>query len=225
MYGRNVGEHTLRFEASGGLLHSSLVMVDKETDTYWSLMTHDALAGELAGSQLKELGLGIKTQWKTWRKRHPHTQVLSVDGQEHVEANPYDSYFQSERTFDGSKPEDPRLAAKASVFGFQADGKSFAVPFEAFEGRGATLTAGTQEVFLHRPKGAEIFLSTRAFVSDEGFERRRGAWIERGTGARFDAESGTFVATEAEAVATLSGFDTFWFNWSMQHPDTRILRD
>ncbi|MEE8585937.1 MAG: hypothetical protein V3T83_13910 [Acidobacteriota bacterium] len=42
------------------------------------------------------------------------------------------------------------------------------------------------------------------------------------SGARFDAERGEFKAGE-EGPQRLGGFDTFWYNWSLIHPDTGLL--
>jgi hypothetical protein len=58
-------------------LHSALVMQDKETDSYWSIMTGDSLA---------ELPLGVKSQWKDWVASHPDTVVLSVEGADEINA-------------------------------------------------------------------------------------------------------------------------------------------
>lgn len=64
MYGREHEGRELEFEPSGGLLHSALVLQDKQTDTYWSIMTGNAVAGDLSGAPLDELPLGVKAQWQ-----------------------------------------------------------------------------------------------------------------------------------------------------------------
>ena len=119
MYGRQYDGKDLRFEASGGLMHAALVMRDKETDSYWSIMTGDAIAGDLRGTRLEEWSLGEKAQWKDWVARHPNTLVLSVNGEEHVENNPYDNYFSSDSGFRDIAARDDRLETKAPVFTFQ----------------------------------------------------------------------------------------------------------
>ena len=80
MYGREYGDQVLRFEASGGLLNASLVMRDKETDSFWSIMTGDALSGELKGTSLVELPYGEKVRFGEWVERYPDTLVLTVKG-------------------------------------------------------------------------------------------------------------------------------------------------
>ena len=219
MYGRAYGDRVLRFEASGGLMHASLVMQDKETDSYWSIMTGGAIAGEYRGTSLDELPWGVKTTWKEWRAAHPATLVLSVDGAEHAEHNPYDNYFSSPDGFRGMQAADDRLPTKEPIYAFQLGGKAYAVPSADFAAGGA-FSAGGEHLFLYRPADAAIFHSTAAFVSPEGFTREGGVW-RHASGAPFDPEKGGFAGGE---VPRLDGFDTFWFNWSMTHPETEVLR-
>ena len=225
MYGREYDGKKLNFEPSGGLLHAALVMQDKETDSYWSIMTGDSLAGEFRGTRLEELPLGVKAQWKDWVAEHPDTLVLSVDGAEHIQNSPYDNYYDSKKAFRGAKARDRRLPTKESIFAFQIDDQAYAVPFSAFEG-GAAFELGDRAIFLHRPAGVAIFHSTTAFVSSgEGFEERDGAWHDIRSGAVFDPDEAEFRGGDGGAVGRLEGFDTFWFSWSMTHPETRILGD
>ena len=218
MYGRQYDGKDLRFEASGGLMHAALVMRDKETDSYWSIMTGDAIAGDLEGTPLEEWPLGEKAQWKDWVARHPATLVLSVGGEEHVENNPYDNYFASDSGFRDLAARDGRLETKEPIYSFQIGDKKYAVPFSAFEG-GAVVRAGGREAFLYRPADVAVFYSTLAFQGTEGtFERRQGGWHHAPTGARLDPGAGGF-----EAAERLDGFDTYWYMWSLTHPDTEVL--
>ena len=218
MYGREYGGKKLNFEASGGLWHASLVMQDKETDTYWSIMTGTALSGELKDTELAELPYGAKAQWKDWVRDHPGTLVLSVNDVEHEENNPYDNYFKSDGAFRGATSKDSRLKDKTSIYAFQIDDEAYAVPFAEFED-GRVFDLGEHRIFLYRPSRVEIFYSTLAFVTSEsGFEERDGVWVHESGSATFDPANGTFGD-----IGRLDGFDTFWFNWSMIHPDTEIL--
>ena len=220
MYGRDYAERQLNFEASGGLMHASLVMQDKETDSYWSIMTGDALAGELKGTQLVELPYGSKMTWGDWKAEHPKTVILSVDGVEHVDRNPYEEYFAGDKGFRDMEAADDRLPTKETIFAFQLAGKSYAVPYSTFVDGGA-FELGGAHLFLYRPRDSAIFYSTLAYISsDGGFERRDGAW-HHASGATFDPEEKRF---DGGNVPRLDGFDTFWFNWSMTHPATEVLK-
>jgi hypothetical protein len=149
---------------------------------------------------------------------HPDTKILSVSGTEHIENNPYDNYFKSDEVFRGGKVKDERLGPKEAIYSFQLDGKVYAVPFGAFE-NGGTFDLGDKTIFLYRPSGVEIFYSTLAFVDAESsFEMEGDVWRHTTSGATFDPDAGTFGKVER-----LDGFDTFWFNWSMTHPETEVL--
>jgi hypothetical protein len=222
VYGRTYAGKELNFEASGGLSNASLIMLDKETDTYWSIMTGEAMAGELKGTRLDELPYGEKRQWKDWVAEHPDTLVLSVDGVENESENPYERYYASESGFRGIDAANDKLANKAPVFAFRLGGKAYAVPYAAFEG-GATFRVGKQSVFLYRPAGVELYFSSAAFVAPgkEAFRRDGDAWVGPG-GAAFDPEQGVFVG-EGGAIEHLAGFDTLWLNWSTTYPKAVLL--
>ena len=134
MYDRNVNGRELNFEASGALLQASLVMRDRETDSWWSIMTSTAIGGALQGAERDELPIGEKTTWADWRRRHPNTLVLSVDGEEHHSNNPYDNYFASDRTFHDLEISDDRLEPKTPVFSFWLNGQTYAAAHSTFEG-------------------------------------------------------------------------------------------
>jgi hypothetical protein len=221
VYGRHYEGKDLRFEASGGLMHAALVMRDKETDSYWSIMTGNAIAGELAGTPLDELPLGEKAEWKDWVARHPDTLVLSVNGVEHIENNPYDNYFDSDSGFRGIEARDGRLETKDPIYSFQQDGRAYAVPFSAFE-EGAVFVTGGKELFLYRPRGAEIYYSTLAFQGEAGdFVRGDGGWRHDPSGTLLDPDRGGFDGSGSPS--RLEGFDTFWYMWSLTHPETQVL--
>ncbi len=96
-----------------------------------------------------------------------------------------------------------------------------AVPFKRIR-TGASFQAGDQVVFLYRPKKAEICHSTVAFVLSEGrYRKDKQGWSEESTGAVFDPGPGRFQ--DSSAGRPLSGFDTFWYNWSLNNPDTQVL--
>ncbi len=210
MYGREFGDRELNFEASGALWQASLVMRDRETDSWWSIMTSEAIGGELEGADLVELPHGEKTTWGEWRARHPDSLVLSLDGSEHEAHNPYDEYFATDRTFRGLEIEDRRLAAKEPIFSFVLDGKPYVVPHAEIGGR-RLLEAGGARLLFFREPGAEMFASTRAWT------------VPAGAGA----DAGDLPPDdelEAAGFVPLGGIDTFWYTWAAVNEDSIILR-
>jgi len=219
VYSREYGGQELQFEASGGLWNSSLVMQDKQTDTYWSIMSGSAIGGRLAGTELRELPVSEKVRWDDWRARHPNTLVLSVGGAEHA-PDAYQRYWEDPRGFRGQEAEDDRLPTKEPIFAFEYGGVPYVVPASAAEGGAVYSVPEGPYVLLWRAPGSEIFESTDAYLSSEGFERRGERWVELGTGAELDPSSGRF---QGGSVEPLIGFDTFWYNWSLTHENTVIL--
>ncbi|MCP4203166.1 MAG: DUF3179 domain-containing protein [bacterium] len=215
VYDRDVSSKTLNFEASGALMNASLVMRDRETDSWWSIMTSSAIGGELDGAELDELPVGEKTTWRDWRERYPETTVLSVDGQEHRLNNPYDNYFSSDKTFRDLQIADERLEPKTPVFSFWLEGRTYAAPHSAFEGGRLFGLPGdpSRKVLLYRDTGASIFASTRAWTVDSDYAAATG--LDK-----------LIAAARQTTVAgrPLEGFDTFWYSWISVNSDSKLLR-
>ncbi len=212
------------FEASGGLLNASLVMMDKETDSYWSIISDEAIYGPSSGRALEQVPGSIKATFGEWKARHPNTKVLSVGGKEHEARSPYDRYFASAEGFRNLKSKDERLKPKALIFSFHHDGTPYAVPFTAFEKGGGTVTLdGGRELFLYREKADSFYRSTVAFLAPEGasFKRAKGKWMlmnGKETAASFDAKSRSF----GDGIGAHQGFDTFWYIWSLTNSTTKL---
>jgi hypothetical protein len=206
VYDRTYLGKTLTFEASGGLINSSLVMQDRETDSYWSIMRGKSLAGELKGKPLQEVAKNQKMTWGEWRTLHPDTLVLSVDGHEDTDTG-YDNYFSSSKGFRGATATDTRLGTKASVFAFRLEGNAYAVAHDTIV-NGRSFDVGNETVFLFRSTDDGLHDSTRAFLGE----------IDT---CSFDATTESY--TGSHCPRALAGFDTFWYNWSLNNPDTVLL--
>lgn len=198
VYGRQIAGRTLELEASGALMSASLVMRDRQTDSWWSLMSSKAIGGPLEGTALPELPVGEKVLWGDWRKRHPESLVLAVEGKVHVAENRYETYFHSAETFRGHTTEDQRLPAKEPIFAFLHAGKAWAVPHRALSVATTLTVPGTgRRIQLERPTGSSVLASTRAW------------WLPA------EGDPG-----EREPLA---GFDTFWYTWVGVNAGSEIL--
>ena len=219
VYDRRIDDDTLTFEASGALKHAALVMRDRETDSWWSIMEAKAIAGDREGKPLRELPVSVKTTWGEWRKRHPGSRVLSVNGTTHLGQNVYQEYLETDQTYPSSGPEDDRLPPKTAIFAFRRDGEPTAVPHDRIEGA-VVLRVGTTGdaplVLLYREAGAPLLESTRAY-------RLPAALAESddpdGLARRIEGE----IAKGTPGVERIAGFDTFWYTWAAQNPETRII--
>jgi hypothetical protein len=221
VYDRRVGGRELEFEPSGVLMHGSIVFQDRETESFWPLLQERALYGPLEGRRLTRLPGAVKVRFDDWVRKHPDTLVWSLHGQEHLPRNPMMRYLASALGYDGLVARDGRLATKDLVFGFLREGKPYAAAAEGLAGGSVFDLPGGGQVFLYRPDGAALHPSTRAYSSADGFVRQGGAWLDRGTGARFDARRGSFAGDAVPPA--VEGFDAFWYVWSLHYPDTVLL--
>ncbi len=89
----------------------SLVMSDVETDTEWAHLLGRAMAGKLKGKTLEPLITDMVT-WSVWRAQYPDTTVLNMS--------------RTSRNYTREFYRDPA----AFVFGFEVDGKAWALPME-----------------------------------------------------------------------------------------------
>jgi hypothetical protein len=241
----------LDFGTSGRLYYSNLVMYDRQTGTYWSQATFEAIVGPLAGREL-ELIPAQMVSWGDWRARHPRGRVLSQDtGYERAYGqNPYQGYDSpnNDDPFLFSGDPDPRLRATARVLGVNAGGQAVAFPYEEFEhgaieGYAAAQTrVGSQEVVVFWKEGTASALdqpeiaASREVGSATAYEPRSrdallhleatpAGFIDRETGSRWDifgqAEAGPL---KGERLRALPAIDHFWFSWAAFFPETEIYR-
>ena len=198
-------------------MDASLVMRDRETDSWWSIMTSDAIGGELDGADLVALPQGEKATWKDWRRRHPDTLLLSVDGAEHIDNNPYDNYFASDSTFRDLEIDDHRLAPKEPIYSFWWADEPYAVPHAAFAGGKVLEVDGWSDkrLVLYRGKQASIFESTEAWVVPIALVTQTRRTKDLLAMAR---------AGDAAGAERLTGFDTFWYTWVSVNEDTHLVQ-
>lgn len=216
VYDRTFGDRELNFEPSGALWQASLVMRDRETDSWWSIMTSEAIGGELDGADLRELPMGEKATWGDWVSRHPETLVLSVDGKEHDPVNNYDDYHGSGATFRGLEVDDARLPPKEPIFSFHHGGRPMAAPHAAFKGGRLFPLADLpgKHLLLYRDEGATMFASTRAYLVDDEM-------IAQSSDPKRLLD---LVDNGASGAQPVEGFDTFWYNWIAVNEGSELLR-
>ncbi len=190
-------------------------MRDRETDSWWSIMTSTAIGGEMDGAELVELPISRKATWGEWRTLHPDTLVLSIDGREHEPENRYDSYFASDSTFRDLEIDDDRLPPKEPIYSFFLAGDAYAVPHAAFEGGRLFQLDSGRKLFLHRDPGASMFASSRAWL----IEPPALSGIDDPDEIRRLLED-----PDGQSAAEIGGFDTFWYSWVAINDGSRLLQ-
>ncbi len=118
------------FGVSGLLYNSDVLLYDRETDSLWSQLMKQAVAGPLRGQRLQQIVMS-HTSWDDWRSRHPDTIVLSTDtgSRRDYERSPYAGYASSAELYFPVSRRDPRYHPKELVIGLSVNGVYKAYPF------------------------------------------------------------------------------------------------
>jgi len=93
-------------------------MYDHQTESLWSQVKSEAVAGPLTGRKLKILSSTLTT-WGKWKRQHPHTEVLSINTgyDRNYSRDPYESYYKKEKGFFSSMQNGKELVAGVVVNG------------------------------------------------------------------------------------------------------------
>ena len=131
----DIAGNTTDFGVSGLLYNSDVLLYDRETDSLWSQIMSQAVAGKLVGEKLEAFPVS-HTTWRDWVKQHPDTQVLSTDTgySRDYSRNPYRGYEQSRQLYFGVNQRAPdTYHPKEQVIGLEIDGVYKAYPFAELE--------------------------------------------------------------------------------------------
>ncbi|WP_026838349.1 DUF3179 domain-containing protein [Gillisia sp. JM1] len=151
------------FGVSGLLYNSDVLLYDRETESLWSQLRYEAVAGPLAGEQLEILNTS-NTTWKEWKNKNPGTLVLSENTgyKRNYDVDPYPGYESSSDIYFSVSEKDDRFHPKETVIGLEVNGKYKSYPFSELEKiKGNTLNdnfQGKKFRIIYNPeaKSAEI---------------------------------------------------------------------
>ena len=226
VYARKLGNTTYTFQVSGRLWRNSLIMVDRETGTFWSHVTGRAIEGAHRGSQLQKLE-SVETTWKKWREAHPETTLLKKS--EAVRESNYQRYFDDPERIGLFRAQwlAEKMPGKTLVYGAAVGPHALAVTDEALEGGAVESMLGGVPVVLARGRdggvrGYEARSGGEAisFISDPRSKNYRDAG-----GSTWDLDNGRCVAgpRTGEQLEVVAVTPVFWFAWSNFYPNTQVI--
>ena len=198
MHDRRLGDTVLTLGNQGALFMRAMTWWDHETGSIWSQPWGAAIEGELAGTRLDLIPVGIEP-FGSWVARHPETQVLVVDSDARIgvyESTGGTDFFVIGVTLDehASAYGYPDVAA-AGVVNDRVGDRPIAVFADA----------ETREinVYLATPPGRDEALK---------FATSADSFFDAGTGSEWDPFSGEAIAgplkgTRLTRLAWVSSFD------------------
>jgi len=243
---RTVNGQVLRFGVSGLLRNSDLVMWDRQTESLWQQITGEGIVGELAGTQLAFVPMGI-VAWEDAQASFPDATVLSRDTgfAAPYGRNPYVGYDQGQLggafLFEGEI--DDRYPAFERVVGVRVDGVNKAYPFSALtEKRVTNDVVASEPVVVVWGAGdtasaldASDLASGRRVGTGLAYLRTLGdqiltfvagdddTFVDLETGTTWDL-LGRAVAgpLEGQQLTTAIHTNELWFAWSAFNPDAVV---
>ncbi|MDH3218661.1 MAG: DUF3179 domain-containing protein [Gammaproteobacteria bacterium] len=134
----NIDGRPTDFGVSGLLYNSDVLLYDRDTESLWSQIMGESIAGERVGTRLAALPIS-HTTWRDWRGRYPDTLVLSDDTgySRDYRRDPYAGYEASRSTYFSVNNEAPDdYHPKEVVIGLGVDGVYKAYPFVELDRQG-----------------------------------------------------------------------------------------
>lgn len=230
MYDRQIdAETSVTFGVSGMLYRNGLIMFDYETESLWSHILGQSIAGTYEGTQLTFIP-ALQTDWATWSARHPDTLVVSPALYSNRDV--YDEYYlRSDAGVIGRGPDpDLRLPTKEYVIGVRLAGQAKAYPFSELnqtpvindEFGGVDLavffdkTTASGAVFERRlSDGTELTFDPGSTPHNAIDTNTQSEWdIFTGT-----ATHGPLTGTQLTQIPITYAF---WFGWADYHQDGLI---
>lgn len=219
---------TYTFGSSGLLYRSNKLMYDHQTNTLWSHLHGEPVMGPLVGKskKLKILPLTVTT-WGEWRKRHPHSEVLSLDTGYRRDYKPgaaYGDYVRSPDTmFPVWRKAPDVLKTKDWVFAVDLNGARKAYPLGALLKRPILndRVNGHTIVLITEPRSEAV----RAY-SSKGRTFRPGAdgeVIDERSGESFGVKEEYLIGKNSKArLPRVAGHRAYWFGWYAFFPGTEL---
>ena len=195
MYDPLINGKRFTFGVTGKLYKNGIVMYDRDTESLWSQILQEAIAGPMSGTKLAMLP-AQHTTWRQWRSEHPDTLVLSPETgfKRDYGRNPYQEYYERGEPFGGTHEQarklDPSLRPMERVLGVQVLGAKKAYPLSRLKKQPSSFedTLAGQQIVIH-----------------------------------FDRKSENAYAT-ARSGSQIPSIIAFWFAWVDFYPDTQVFK-
>ena len=215
---------------SGFLYRSNKLMYDKATQSMWNTIKGEPVLGPLVG---KGIALDhrsvVTTTWGEWKRRHPQTQVLSLDTghrRNYDEGVAYHDYFSTDDLMFNTPYSDQRLNNKDEVLALRFKSE----PFEQLAISADFLkenpvyadNVGKQKIIVLTDKTGGNRVYDPKDVSFTKFDGDKTA-IDS-TGHKWTLSESKLVAADGRELARVPYNRAFWFGWHATYPKSRLVK-
>jgi hypothetical protein len=218
-----------RLGTSGFLYRSNKLMYDDDTQSLWNTLWGIPVLGPLVdqGIQLERLSV-VTTTWGEWRRRHPHSSVLSLDTghlRDYSEGEAYRQYFATDELMFAVPELDRRLGNKDEVLGVispQYPDKPLAIAADYLS---------EHPVFHDRVEGLRFVVLTDASGANRVYEARDVTFTEwdgrksvvDASGDRWHLSENALSGSNGRSLSRLPAHRAFWFGWYSAYSHSRLV--
>lgn len=226
MYQTELNGKHYELGTSGFLYRSSKLMYDHETKSLWSTLQGVPVVGALVDRDISlKRRYVVTTTWGQWKKRHPETTVLSLDTghrRDYGEGVAYKRYFATDELMFKVPGKDDRLLNKDSVVALRDDDNQLAISAK-FLARNPVFSdkLGDQKfVVLTNGVGANRVYDSQGIIFTS-YDREN--IVTDASGTQWSVSESELTAG-TRSLPRLPSHRAFWFGWSSQFPNTRLVK-
>lgn len=152
------------FGVSGLLYNSDVLLYDRQSESLWSQILQQGVAGSNSGTKLSYIQTQLMS-WGDWQELYPETLVLGTAtgfGRDY-ERNPYPGYASSPKIMFPVSNKNDALAAKSLVVGIEISGK-----FKAYSIEKLRTEKSLEDEFAGKKLLIEWDEKGQLYIKDEG---------------------------------------------------------
>lgn len=214
---------------SGFLYRSNKLMYDRATQSLWNTLFGEPVIGPLVGKGIRLERLSVvTTTWGEWRKRHPQTQVLSLNTgfvRDYSEGAAYREYFATDELMFSVPKLDNRLKNKDEVLGLvfpRALDQPLAISSAYLRKNPlyADRIGSTTFVVLTDNSGAHRVYETRG---EQFVDWDRKSTVKDSRGRRWTLTEDALTSPDGARLTRLPSHNAFWFGWYSAYEKTRLV--
>jgi len=213
---------------SGFLYRSNKLMYDRDTQSLWNTLWGRPVVGPLAEQDVELPRRGVvTTTWGEWRRRHPDTQVLSLDTgyqRDYSEGAAYRDYFATDELMFPVPKLDGRLKNKAEVLALLLRPEkplAIAVSYLKRNPLHHDQVGDLSFVVLTDRSGAHRVYETGGRTFERWDQEKEAVGQD---GSRWTATEDALASETGERLRRLPAHRAFWFGWYSAYPETRLVR-
>ena len=213
---------------SGFLYRSNKLMYDQATQSLWSTILGQPVVGSLVDQNIELSTLPVETTtWGEWSKRHPNTQVLSIEtghARNYAEGEAYKDYFSDDDLMFPVLRLDMRLPNKARVFiprpkNFAAQPLAISVEYLIRKRIHQDQIEEQRLLIITESNGA----SRSYAIDDQQFKSYKDGRLLNNKDEVWEVKEDALIGPERQRLSRIPAHEAFWFAWINVFPETRII--